>query len=254
MVLSRGNVPRRANRLTAFALLAACSLSAPGFAPAASGYPAPRGYVNDYAGAMNSGDADALSGLLAELDRKADAQVAVAVMPDIGGADVETYAVRLFEKWGIGKRGRDRGALLLVALAERAARIEVGYGLESVIPDGKAGEILRARLVPALRENRVSEGISEAAAAMAFVIAADRGIELTGRVSPQPGRGMPSPFSRIVTLLILMILIPVFIRNPVLFMMLFMGARRGGFGGGFGSGGGGFGGGLSGGGGASVRW
>jgi len=223
-------------------------------AAAAADYPAPKGYVNDYAGVMESRHVQALSGLLAELEQKAQAQVAVAVMPGIKGADIESYAVGLFQKWGVGAKGSDRGALLLVAIAEKGARIEVGYGLESVIPDGKAGEILRTNLVPAFKEGRPSEGITNAAAAIAFAVAADRGVELTGQATPQQGRRPASLLSRIITIAIFILLIPIFIRNPFLFMMLFMGAGRGGFGGGFGSGGGGFGGGLSGGGGASARW
>ena len=80
-------------------------------------------------------------------------------MPDLGGATIEDYSVRLFEKWGIGKRGEDNGVLLIVAMAERDVRIEVGYGLEGVIPDGKAGRILDEAVLPEFRDGNYALGI-----------------------------------------------------------------------------------------------
>jgi uncharacterized protein len=186
----------------------------------------------------------------------------VVLLPDLGGEDVDAVAVQLFESWGLGGRESDRGLLLLVSLSDRRARLEVGYGLEGLLPDGRAGELLRTELVPSFKEGRYEEGVLRAARAAAAVVAADRGITLEGapaRAPPAPARGRELA----LLLLVVLLLLPVLARDPwaFLYMLSAGGGRRrdgwGGSGGGFGRGSGGFGGfggGRSGGGGASVGW
>lgn len=227
-------------------------------APAASdsSWPAPRGAVNDFAGILRPQTVRVLEGLFAELERKTGAEIAVAVLSDLRGLDVESAAVELFETWGIGRKGRDDGVLLLVAPAERKVRLEVGYGLESVIPDGLAGEILRRHALPAFREGDFDSGVLRAGAAVAARIAESAGVTLSGEGIPREAAPKGGGGNLLWNLLLLVLLFSVVLRHPWLLFFLPLGrGYSGGFSrGGFGAGSGGFGGGLSGGGGASGSW
>jgi uncharacterized protein len=224
-------------------------------------FPAPQGYVSDYAGVTTADERAQIEAICKELDEKTGAQIAVAVFPDLGGEDYTDYAVRLFEHWKIGQAGKDNGVLILNALAERKVRIEVGYGLEGIIPDGLAGRILRGNVFPLLKEEKYAAAYLSGVALLAAIIARDAGVRLVSleglQIARPATRDRPSsPF-------------PFYIFFPLLLIPI-IGSRRGryrrgglpflfgpwiggGFGGsgGFGGGGfGGFGGGMSGGGGA----
>ncbi len=229
-------------------------------------FPAPQGHVSDYARVLSPRAKSALSGLLRELERKTQAEVAIAILPDLGGSALETYAVELFEHWKIGKRDKDNGLLILLAIKERKVRIEVGYGLEGIIPDGLAGEIIRTRMTPFFKQGDYDNGLLQATSFIAASIAKDAGVKLeVPRAVPHAAgrrRGRPPSAARsLLSLIFLVIMIILFIKNPRLFLLFMMGSmlggRRGhwsGGGGGFGGGFGGFGGGMSGGGGASGGW
>ena len=148
--------------------------------------PAPRAYVNDEAGVMDARTAGELNGVLSELDARAKAQVAVLVVNTLGGADIETYAAAIYKKWGVGDRRTNRGVLLLVAVRDHKARIEVGYGLEGILPDGLTGGIQDKYMVPYFRKGDYSGGVSQGALAIASVIAQDSGAEL----SAGPAQGL----------------------------------------------------------------
>jgi uncharacterized protein len=184
-------------------------------------------------------------------------------VPDIGGEDYNEYATRLYAAWGIGKKGEDRGVLIFVTVKERKMRIETGYGMEGLIPDGLAGEIRDQYIVPYLKEDRFGEGLLNGTLAVAQIIAKDAGIRLTGEAAPiRPPKKGPGLSAWLVPLIFLALLLSMGRRGGLwpLLLLLFMGRGggyggygRGGFGGsfgGFGGGFGGFGGGLSGGGGA----
>jgi len=221
----------------------------------------PRGYVNDYAGVLDAQERKRLESLLAEVERKTGAEIAVVALESLEGGQIEDFANRLFEKWGIGKKDQDNGVLLIAAIRDRKVRIEVGYGLEPVLPDARAGRILDQVVLPAFRAGHYARGLAEGAGTVARVLAEAAGATLEagpppGTVSPpqqEPrgcGRGL-------LQILILIMLIPVLIRHPwLLFFLLSRGrvGAGGSSGGGFGGGFGGFGGGLSGGGGASRGW
>ncbi len=238
-----------------------------GIFPASSGaqdkFPAPQGYVSDYAHALSPGAKSALNALLKELNRKTGAEVAVATLPDLGGADLNNYAVDLFAKWGLGKKGRDNGLLILLAMKERKLRIEVGYGLEGIIQDGLAGEI-RNRMTPFFKQGDFDNGLLVGASLVADRIAQDAGVKLEVPVAvPQRRAGRRKKRSSgIGSLIFLIFMIILFIKNPRLFLFFMLGSmlggrRRGYYGGGsggFGGGFGGFGGGMSGGGGAGGGW
>jgi uncharacterized protein len=215
------------------------------------------GHVNDFAGAMSAADHSATERLLVELEQKTGAQVAVVTLKTLEGGQIDDFSTRLFERWGIGQKGKDNGVLLLGATGEgrgNRLRIEVGYGLEGILPDAAAGRILDTAVLPGWNQGRYGSALANGAAVLAQRIAADRGVELSGMpayIRQQPSsKRRGSPF---LNLILLLIFIPVVIRHPWILVMLLSsggGGHRGG--GGFGGGGfGGFGGGMSGGGGAS---
>ena len=227
----------------------------------------PAGYVSDFANVMNPADQAAVERTLTELEQKSGAQVAVVTLKSLDGGQIDDFANRLFARWGIGKKGKDKGILLLCATQEgrgNRLRIEVGYGLEGLIPDAVAGQILDTFVVPGWNQGQYGSAVANGAAALAKRIADDRGVSLSGmpesvqRASKEQKQGKTLPdFIGLILLIIFVIgpMYPIFFPPPG-------GPRgrsggdwmRGGYsgGGGFGGGGfGGFGGGMSGGGGAS---
>jgi len=225
--------------------------------------PAPQGLINDFAGIIPSSYEEKMNLLALEVLNKTGATLTVVTLKDIGGADIDEFTNRLYEKWGVGKRGEDRGVMLLLALKERRIRIEVGYGLEGIIPDGLAGQIRDKAMTPYLKKGEYGSGLLNGLYATASIIARDKGIELTGlpstpkRASSKRGRSSYGIFPFIFLLIIFFFLS----RSRrmgmgTLFLLMLLGGGRGGCGGrssfgGFGGGFGGFGGGMSGGGGAS---
>jgi uncharacterized protein len=226
----------------------------------------PTDYVNDFAHVLDQTTVAQLDNICLQLDQKAKAQVAVVTINTLDGADIEGYAVALYKQWGIGSKATDHGVLILLAVQDHKYRIEVGYGLEPILTDGKVGSFGR-EAVPLLRQNDYNGAVSLMTSRVADVIAQDAGIQLTGDRPQlpvqrnQPGQGLSWKQLLILGVIILIVLMTP-LRN-VLFWMLLSGmgggGGRGGYsgGGGFGGGGGGFGGfggGSSGGGGASGSW
>lgn len=174
-------------------MLAACALGAgsvPIRAEAAPGLPAlprPQGYVSDFARLLDPAARSSLEARLAAYDRATGNQIAVAVLPDLGGVPINEYTVRLEEAWKVGRKGRDNGVLLLVAQRERQVRIEVGYGLEGRITDADAGRIIREGLAPAFREGRYADGLRAAVEAIIGLIGAPAGAAPGPARSPAPG-------------------------------------------------------------------
>ena len=222
----------------------------------------PQGYVSDFAGVISDDDKTKISAIMQELDSKTTAEIAVVTVKNIGDMPVEEYAVKLFEKWGIGKKGKDNGLLILAIMDRHEVKIEVGYGLEGIINDAKAGDIIRDKIVPAFRQEKYGEGLFDAVASVANLIAKDAGVELSGlKDLPQQSYEMNarSNMSDAVSFIIFILIVLIFGFRGLLFPFLLGGFWRGGGGGfggsgGFGGGFGGFGGGMSGGGGASGRW
>lgn len=125
----------------------------------AQNFPDYQGFVNDYAGLLTPQARAQLEARLTQLEKDTTAEVAVVTIKSLEGDSIEDYAVRLFEKWGIGKKGKDNGVLFLVALNDRKMRIEVGYGLEPVITDARAGRIRDNDVLPRFKNNEYEGGI-----------------------------------------------------------------------------------------------
>ena len=99
----------------------------------------PQGYVNDFAGVLNATTVEKLTEVSTEVDQKAKAQIAVVTIKTLEGDTVEDFANHLFQKWGVGHKGTDRGVMVLLATDDHKYWTEVGYGLEPILPDGKVG-------------------------------------------------------------------------------------------------------------------
>src|SRR6266446_9319954 len=97
----------------------------------------PQGYVNDFAGVLSAPAKEKLTALCAEVDRKTGAQIAAVTVSSLGGEPVEQFSIDLATQWGVGPKQQARGVLILLAPNDRKYRIEVGYGLEPILPDGK---------------------------------------------------------------------------------------------------------------------
>jgi uncharacterized protein len=145
---------------------------APAAAPTAPAFPTPTGYVNDFAHLLDPAARASLEQRLSEYDRTTGNQIAVAIFPDLGGVPINEFTVRLEEAWKVGKRGKDNGILLVVAVKERQVRIETGYGLEGKVTDSDAGAIIRDVIAPAFRAGRYGEGIDGAVAQIMRLIGA----------------------------------------------------------------------------------
>lgn len=225
----------------------------------------PTDYVSDFAHVLDPATISQLDNLCQQLDQKAHAQIAVVTVNSLDGSDIESYAVDLFKQWGIGSKATDHGVLILLAVQDRKYRIEVGYGLEPILPDGKVGGFGR-EAVPLLRQSDYNGAVSLLTSRVADVIAQDAGIQITGARPLVPAQPTAPPQRQLsgkqllILGVILLIVLLTPLRKVLFWMLLFGGGGGGGYGGGgggFGGGGGGFGGfggGSSGGGGASGGW
>jgi uncharacterized protein len=244
----------------------------------------PSNYVNDFAGVLDAATQARLNDLCFQVEQKAHAQIAVVTVKSTDGEDVFSYAVDLYQKWGIGKKGSDRGVLILLATQDRKFGASVGYGLEPILPDGKIGGF-RREVVPYLTSGDYAAGLSLMTSEIADVIAKDAGVTLNTQPPLAVTRPRPSPgggVGAVVVLFILFFIVISILRalfrgggggsgggsgfwSGLLWGVLLnnMGGGRGGgyggggfggFGGGGGGGFGGFGGGSTGGGGAGGSW
>ncbi len=223
-------------------------------------FPQPTGFVNDLAQVIQPAAREKLEGLLVAVEQRTGVEIAVATVPSLEERPIEDYAVDLYQQWGIGKKGIDEGALILVAPNEKRVRIEVGYGLEGALNDAQAGRIIRDLMIPFFKEGDFTRGIVAGTQGVIAVALKEKGVnpEDLGTVAiqqPPSAAKKGGPLSIVGKIIVFLILGYLFIRHPWLFLFFLAsagrgGGTRGGFSGGFG----GFGGGLSGGGGASGRW
>ena len=220
-------------------------------------FPSSSGFVNDHARVLSAGTRAEIEGLAQEVERKTKVEMVVATVNTTSPLTVEQYAVELFQKWGIGKKGADNGILVLVAVDDRQVRIEVGYGLEGVVTDLQSKVIIQDLMVPAFKKGNYDLGVSSCVVMLAKIIRDEYGVQYDMKAvgsSATAPRRKGSPLGSLLTLLFF-ILIFGFRFGTLFFLMgsgggYWSGGSRGSFGGGFG----GFGGGSSGGGGASGGW
>src|SRR3954451_20200315 len=116
--------------------------------------------VTDLTQTLTTGETQALEAKLADWESRTSNQLAVLLVPTTQPEPIEAYALRVAEKWKIGRKGQDNGALFVIAKNDRKMRIEVGYGLEGVLPDVIANRIIREDVAPAFREGKFADGIN----------------------------------------------------------------------------------------------
>ncbi len=238
--------------LTALLLLLAVALHAAPLFAADMTFPRPTGAVNDFANVIPAGERDTMENLSREVLQKTGTAVVVATVPTVGDTTVDDYATRLYESWGIGKKGEDKGVLILLALKERRVRIETGYGVEGILPDGVVGEIIRLQVIPSLKQGDYGRGLLNAVTSVSDIISRDAGVTLTGRPHLQPSRpvgGTPvSPLTLVLLAIVIMLMLFTRTGRQIMALLLlssFGGGGRsygGGSSGGFGGFSGGFGG------------
>ncbi|WP_339546864.1 TPM domain-containing protein [Pseudomonas sp. RA_35y_Pfl2_P32] len=221
---------------------------------AALTFPALTGRVVDAAQMIDPAVREQLTQQLQALEQTRGDQIVVVTVPDLQGLPIEDYGYQLGRHWGIGQKGKDNGALLIVARDERKLRIEVGYGLEGVLTDAQSWVIINQVIAPAFKSGNYSKGISDGVAAMLQVVGGDP-LAVPAHVADANFAKENPAFSIGFFVLLLIVLwlcnrmgLPV---GAILLAILSSSGRGGGGGGGggFRGGGGGFGGG-----GASGGW
>ena len=141
-----------------------------GVSLAAQTLPKSTGRVNDFANVIDAATEAEIDRQLDQLEQKTSSEIAVATVSSLDGMSIEDYANRLFKEWGVGQARQDNGVLVLVAPNDRAMRIEVGYGLEGVLPDGLAGQVTRDEFLPRFRDNDYSGGIRNGVNRLAQIV------------------------------------------------------------------------------------
>jgi uncharacterized protein len=133
-----------------------------------------RARVNDLAGLLSQEQASRLEDQLAQFEQETNHQVAVLTIPTLDGEDIEDFSIRVAENWKMGHKGNDNGVILLIARDDRKLRIEVGYGLEGVLPDAIANRIIREVIVPRFRDQDFPGGIESGLSAIIQTIRGER--------------------------------------------------------------------------------
>lgn len=238
------------------------------FGQAAIPEPTSEFFVNDFAGVIDSSDEQAIQLAAVQLQEATTAQVVVVAIQSLEGEPLEDYAYQLFKEWGIGTAEENNGVLILVSIDDRQSRIEVGYGLEGALPDGKTGRIQDEYMIPYFRNNDYGSGIRNGFLAIVQEVYDEYGVEPGSLDTPYAGEksnagGDISKGILFIIIIIVLLIDWIFLRGRItrFFLAASMYSRRGGGfnNGGGGSrrgGGGGFsgGGGRSGGGGSSRGW
>src|SRR5262245_52922191 len=177
----------------------------------------PTGYVNDFAGVIDAESAEAMRSLCEQIDHKAKAQIAVVTIHSTDGRDIESYAVDLYKAWGIGPKSNNRGVLILLAVNDRRYRIEAGYGLEPILPDGKVGGFGR-EAVPLLKQNQYGPALLLMTLRVADVIAQDAHVQLERAEAPSPAQypgpsgGSPPLWSIVAGFVVVLVFLAVLVR------------------------------------------
>ena len=120
-------------------------------------YPKPVGYVNDFAKVMTVGEVKTLDAILADYEKRSSIEIAVVTIPSLEGQSIEEYTVELATQWGVGKKGKDNGLVILNSIKDRKWRIEVGYGLEGYVTDAYGATLGYEFLTPLLKQGKYYE-------------------------------------------------------------------------------------------------
>lgn len=145
-------------------------------------------YVNDYANVLTEETEKYIIQANLELQQKTGAQIVIVTIPSLEGQDIESYATELFREFGIGNSVKNNGVLLLCSTGERLFRIEVGYGLEGTLTDGKTGRIQDEYIIPYLRDNNYNDGIKNGFSAILDEVIHEYDITIDIQLAPKKYR------------------------------------------------------------------
>lgn len=210
-------------------------------------------YVQDFANVLSTETKNKLNRMGIEIQKKTKAQVVVVTIDTLDETPIEQYSLELLRKWGIGDKSLNNGVLMLISTKDHQSRIEVGYGLEGALPDGKTGRIQDEYMISYFKDGDYNGGVINGYMALAQEVLKEyktNAAEVSSPIAPNH----KSLFDKIietigiVIVIILVILDFTFFGGRFTMMILAMLSRRGG------GGGGGYGGGSGGGGGSSRRW
>ena len=216
-------------------------------------------YVNDMAGVLSAEQEKSMVSVAEQLAKQTGAQVAVLTVTTLDGKDINEYALEVARAWGIGDKEKNNGVLILLSTGDREVRVEVGYGLEGCLPDGKTGRLIDTYAIPYYAQNDFATGTVQLFHAVMNVVCEEYGVDPASLNVPvmDTAEEEMTIFDLIVGLVVVagMIALIVLTRGRILLFFGFGGFGRGGRGGGGGGVSRNFGGGGSfGGGGAGRRF
>ena len=143
--------------------------------PTATDLPAQSGRVVDNAGLLTPAQEAGIEARLVTLEGRTTDQLVVVTTPSLGGRTIDQYGLALGNHWHVGQRGKDNGVLLIVAPNEHQVRIEVGLGLEAILTNARAGQIIQQSILPQFRDNHYPEGIRAGSEAIIALLVAHAG-------------------------------------------------------------------------------
>jgi uncharacterized protein len=178
-------IVRAASLLVAAGLWSAATLAAQAWEAGTDGLlpiPPLTARVTDLTQTLSASETQALEAKIADWEARTSNQLAVLLVPTTQPEPIEAYSLRVAEKWKIGRKGKDNGALFLIAKNDRKMRIEVGYGLEGVLPDVTANRIIRENVAPAFREGKFAAGIDAGVDRIIGVVGGEKASPMTEAV------------------------------------------------------------------------
>ncbi|HTX34725.1 MAG TPA: TPM domain-containing protein [Bryobacteraceae bacterium] len=156
----------------------------------------PLGYVSDFAGVVDPAGKARLEAYAADLQRATGAQIALVTIPSLQGEPVDDVAKAIARAWGVGQKGANHRILLLLAIRDRRSRLEIGSGLESLLPRSLAGSVMQ-QMRPALRARQYGEALMAAAETLATAVARAQHVRFTDslprRLRPTFANSVPWP-------------------------------------------------------------
>ncbi len=163
----------------------------------------PDGYVTDRAGILSPQAKQELEQNLQQYEQQTSNQIIVATFPSLESESLEDFSIRLAESWKVGQKGHDNGILFLIFPNDHKMRIEVGYGLEGVLPDALAGAIIQQVVAPLFRENKFDEGILQGVGAITQTLKGENPLS----ASEEPVRKIDLPIRPILYLILILFVV-----------------------------------------------
>jgi uncharacterized protein len=191
------------SKIIVLSLVATIAAFLPGSVCPENPLPKPAGPVNDFADVMTPPYEKRIGNLSKELLAKTGVALVLVTMHDLGGADSTEYANRLYNAWGVGKAGEDRGVLILVSVREQKMRIRTGTGLKALLSPRQLGEIQDRFVAPLLKQNNYDDGLLNGVVAIGKIISKEAGVTIAEDASPKAAQESRSWFPIGLALLVL---------------------------------------------------